>query len=282
VENHIFNSFLKDLPKLSTQKTSKSRISALWVFIAIISTPSLSFSQNVEFDHITYLTGNLDSLVRSFLQQGFTVTPSTNLANDVEAYRIWLPDTTYVELQSTNARDSSDWRVSAIKAYGTHISSLALRTDHLDSIYALFDTSSVGKIYQWTNGRGFGFRSPGPMELTILQRNSAYLAKISNLWKRVETTVMKDSIIHSLPYHHPNGAYKIHWLLLTASPNQEQFLRGIYEKLGFPRRNETYWDYWLIGPADHRQVTRFEIFPDTLTGEWLSIENGGVIYAIDP
>lgn len=243
-----------------------------------------SKAQTVDFDHLTYLSGNLDSLVRVYLQLGFTVTPYENVPRDVVAFRIWLPDSTFLQLEGTASTDTSDWRVKAIHTFNTHISDIGFRVTNLKDWKAQLDSSivgSTGPVIETKEGASFGLRlDVVPSELTLTQYKPEYWQRMMATWQTKQHARIGDSVIELPPYHHTNRSYRVHWLLLTAAlPVQKTALRRVFEVFRWRKLNDGFYDYWLSGSLDHRQCLRFEIPDENVQPNQLSIEEDGVLFA---
>src|SRR5207245_2220804 len=76
--------------------------------------------------------------------------------------------------------------------------------------------------------------------------------------------------------NHPNHVIRFDWLLLSASPDIEVWLRKIFDISGSLKLHEGCCDFWRTGPPDDFCFFRFEISPLKAKGKnnWLSIEPG--------
>lgn len=213
----------------------------------------------IELDRLIYLTGNLDSLSRSFQSKGFVLERGRFNALGVSENFVRLPYGQTIVLQTTNSTDTSDWRVKAIRDYGTHIAGLYFRTRILESVFAAIHSAKTEFIDSDSGRRSFALQHPAPLDVVC--------------------TDSPDTLSESHVMH-PNGLRRIMWLLLTVSDSTETLLRQTFNDLGIERAHEGCCDYWLLGPPEQRTTLRFELPSTTFrgTGNWLSIEDGGVVF----
>src|SRR5260370_33312611 len=78
----------------------------------------------IRLSGITFLTQNLDSLTRSYLKKGFWIKSGKREPGGVFTNSIILRDGTEIILETTLSTDSLDWRVLALKKYGSHIAGI--------------------------------------------------------------------------------------------------------------------------------------------------------------
>jgi hypothetical protein len=228
----------------------------------------------IQLERLIYLTPNLDSLTKSFVDRGFRVVRGTFDPLGVSSNYVWLPSGQIIELTTTYSRDSADWRVQAIRKYSTHIAGLRFRVRSVAKTFTSLTTPKTilqadsSATYPRllpgeprTPDYAFALRSPKPLDVVFVGSDSARTLPVYD----------------SLP---PNGLRRIMWLLLTVSDTTEALLRQTFEDLGLHRSHEGCCDYWVIGPPQNRTAIRFELPSTTFKGEgdWLSIEEGGIVF----
>jgi len=226
-----------------------------------------------------YLTGNLDSLLHSFAEQGFEIAGGplngtresgtyTPLAHDWSAplpqvNKVLLPSGQRVEFQSPPTNDTSDWRWRAVAAFGTRVAGIILRVRDIPGLARAFDSLNIphGPVERSASGLSLGLLGPEPLDVAFVSGDSAPQLHVSNI--------------------PPNRFTRISWLLLTASEKSEVTLRLVFTVLGLTKSHEGCCDYWMLGPPENRVGIRFELPTTTFTGlgEWLSIEPGGIVFA---
>jgi hypothetical protein len=229
-----------------------------------------------------YLTPNLDSLTRAFVRRGFSVARGEFDPLGVSRNYVNLPSGQTIALETTYSWDTSDWRVRAIRDYGTHVSGLIFRTDSLEGLRAAISVDATPieqfSIYSPpgdTSPRdGFALAGPQPLDVVVL---SSHEVKDSLIDIKDSILDVKDSLGDSQP---PNGLRRVMWLLLTVSDTTESQLRQFFDDLGVHRSHAGCCDYWILGPLELPVAIRFELPSTTFRGqgEWLSIEDGGVVF----
>ena len=243
---------------------------ACWAVAGLLMTiPSQARSQSnlVALERIVYLTGNLDSLTWSYIDNGFAVQRGEFEPFGTMHNLVRLPSGQTVELQSTASEDTNDWRRKAVAWYGTHVDGIVFRVPDAARLFLKFDSLGIphGPLLPSYHGEklsvGFGLQGPEPLDVSFISYDSAVPQHTVNM--------------------PPNRFRRISWLLLTASPDEERLLRSVFGALGLRKLHEGCCDYWLLGPPEYPLAIRFELPSTTFAceGHWLSIENGGVIYA---
>ncbi len=228
---------------------------------------------NIEFDHITYLTDKFDSLIASYSKAGYKITAGERSTFGLQSDFIWFEDGSYLEFQTTNTDDSTDWRFRAIRTFGTHVSSLGLRVVHLDSVLRELGDHSIDvgtnfvarlncpDLGRQVSIKGCALKGPAPLDVVFIES------------ERVQPPKEATS--------HANSVFRVDWLLLTASPDEEALLRQTFDALKIRKRHEGCCDYWMVGPSTKRIGIRFQLHQDTYVplDNWLEIDNGAVIMA---
>ncbi|GEM_PF-3904678 len=245
------------------------RISAffalLFLGLSLFGTPDATAQTNaVTVEQIEYLTPNLDSLAKAFVSLGFQIVSEKPVQFDRQQYEVLVSSGPTIHLKATLFKDTSNWLVKAAGTYGTHVTSVMLRVPSLTMLQHRFDSLQVA--YD-TIGNAIALRGPEPLDVIFVDSNFVVPPK------RVavpDTSRMFPS--------------RVSWLVLSASPEEEEVMRKVWAALGLHRSHEGCCDYWLIGPPEDRVATRFEIpSPETpdlhYEGSWLSIEPGGVVFA---
>ncbi|MDP4288938.1 MAG: hypothetical protein Q8922_13500 [Bacteroidota bacterium] len=231
-------------------------------------------TSSIRLERITYLTANLDSTMRSFLLQGFSFGPEEFAPYGPVTIR--LPSGESIDFVSSSKLDTSDWKARALAAYGDHVAGVSFAVDDVSNVLARFDSLAIphGPL----TSSGFGLRGIAPLDMVFVPRDGAGESRRAPI---TPTGAPAES----------NSYRRISWLLLTASDSSQALLRRVFDALGLRKQHEGCCDYWLIGPVDARTAVRFEIplddrfsTPSTRErsfvpeGEWLSIEDGGIVY----
>jgi hypothetical protein len=241
-------------------------VAAIWAIIGLlIPLQAHSQSNPVTLERVVYLTGNLDSLTRSYIDGGFAIERSEFEPFGTVRNVIRLPSGQTVELQSMSSMDTDDWRRNAITWYGTHVGGVVFGVYNAARLLLKFDSLGIPHGPLITSHYGeklaFGLKGPEPLDVSFISDDS----------------VMPQHT-EAIP---PNRFRRISWLLLTASPDEEHLLRSVFDALDLRKLHEGCCDYWLLGSPEYPVAIRFELPSTTFAGKgnWLSIENGGVIYA---
>jgi len=259
------------VPKNRQKSLKTPQLAYFGAVLSVLLFPSFLIAQtnSVIFDRLLYLTPNLDSLARAEAKLGFRVIPPSPTEGHSQ---LVLPSGQNVTLQAPEL----DWQKSATRAYGTHVAGLVLRVPNALQLYLMLDSLNIphgnlDEVRTDTSGQfSFGIDHLEPLDLTFVSSNPEQAPPA------IDTT---------LP---PNRFRRISWLVLTASPKTETLLRRVFDALQLTMQHEGCCDYWLIGPPDNRTAVRFEVpkgWPrpepnqPIYEGWWLSIEDGGVIYA---
>jgi hypothetical protein len=220
--------------------------------VAPIASPAQTNA--VRLERVTLLTSNLDSAMRSFLAHGFRFEPSKFAPYG--PVRILLSSGVTLELESSDPKDLSDWKTRARAAYGNHVAGIAFAVDDLPGVARRLDSMRIphGPV----TPHGFGLAGIAPLDVVFVPRNMS-----------VATGAIGK-----------NGYRRVSWLLLTASDSSQALLRRVFDALGLRKLHEGCCDYWLTGPVDARTAIRFELPSAAFRpeGEWLSIEDGGIVY----
>jgi hypothetical protein len=174
--------------------------------------------------------------------------------------------------ETTTTTDTNDWRRSALKKYGSHISGIAFEVDSFLSLFKLLKFNNIpisdidsGYIFHHLNKRYyFALDSCAPLDIVFFSKDTS------------PTTIPDfDSLTH-----HPNNVFRLDWMLLSASPHVESRLRKFFEVIGALKQHQGCCDYWRVGPADDFCFFRFEPSPKAKGKDgWLSIEPDNIYFA---
>jgi hypothetical protein len=236
-----------------------------------------SFSQNliplgIRLARITYLTSNLDSLTRSFLKKGFRISQGKRDPIGVFNNFITLEDKTQIILETTNSKDSTDWRIQILKNYGNHISGIAFEVNQIDSFYQILRSDSIplSPVERFNNSDRssniyFALDSVLPLDVVFFQKDSL-----------IKPLQEKDSLSN-----HPNHVFRIDWMLLSADSSNHRNIRKVFEAVAALQLHQGCCDYFRVGPSDDFCFFRFDPLPQKAKGKnnWLSIETDGIYFA---
>jgi hypothetical protein len=258
----------------------------------------------LRFDHLTYLTGNLDSLTKSFQHRGYRVLPGVSEPFGLQTNYVIIEDGSFFELRSTASNDPEDLLVTSLAKYGDHITGLAFRCADLLSIREPLVRSGIKLTgimdgvtrYPTKGSRGiaiprdayweaFALEGTQPLDIVFVRYADSARTPL-DVYRRLAPEIAMIAANDSLT-HHENHVYRVDWLLLAASHESEQQLRRVFASLvaspalGVRTGREGCCDYWMLGLAADRTKFRFDPPPDKAKNEkyWLSIEDAGVIAA---
>jgi len=216
----------------------------------------------IRLSRITLLTQNFDSLTRSYLKKGFRIKNARREPGGVFSNLVILRDGTQIILESTTSTDSNDWRLAALKKYGSHISGIAFEAENIDSLQVALKNNDVPyKSYQ-SDRTYLALDSIAPLDVVFFQKDSS------------------SGEIDSLAYHR-NHVFRVDWLLLSACPLIETRVRKLFEITGALKQHEGCCDYWRVGLPVDFCFFRFDPLPQKAKGmlHWLSIEPDGMYFA---
>lgn len=218
-----------------------------------------TINTDIRLKNISYLTNNLDSLSRSFVKRGFSITlgsrdPITPFMNE-----IILPNGTSIHLESRQRLDKPQ---PPHTLNSTEISSMTFETDNLDS------------IMKFCNSAGFYCHS-------FFKGDSLVEVCIDSLSPSMVVFVRKAAFNTDTTIHHPKGIFRIDWVLLSASPDVEQKLRILFGMLSIQKYHEGCCDYWRFGDGYDFTKIRFERakIQQLIGSDKLTIEEGNIYYA---
>lgn len=219
----------------------------------------------IRLSRITLLTQNFDSLTRSYLKKGFRIKNGKREPGGVFSNSIILQDGTEIILESTTSKDSLDWRVMALKKYGSYISGIAFETENLDWLQTTLKNNDVpySSFTSYETYRTYlALDSIEPIDIVFLSPDSSSCGR------------------DSLAYHR-NHAFRMDWILLSASPVIETRIRKLFEITCALKQHGGCCDYWREGPPDDFCFFRFDPLPPKAKGKdnWLSIEPDGMYFA---
>jgi hypothetical protein len=216
-------------------------------------------SSKIRLSHLTFLTQNLDSLNRSFLKKGFRIKSGKREPGGIFSNSIILQDGTEIILETTMSSDSNDWRVAALKKYGSQISGIAFEAENIDSLQTMLQTNAIPYESYKTY---LALDSITPMDVVFFQKDSF--------------SAERDSLAN-----HPNHVFRFDWILLSADSVTQKKMRTVFGIIGALKQHEGCCDYWRIGSPDDFCFFRFDPLPPKATGKnnWLSIEPDGIYFA---
>jgi hypothetical protein len=263
------------VPKKQRKRLNLLQIRDFGAILSILLLPIAAIGQTnaITFERLVYLTPSRDSFYHSPYASTFRVTetdPENGDANMV------LPSGQIITLREPQG---IEWRAGAAAAYGTHIAGIVFRVPSVLQLGLTFDSLHIPHG-DFTPSRiensvqlSFGIDSLEPLDISFISSDSVMPSR---------TLPLTDSIVQLGHYN------RITWLVLTAGPNSEALLRRVFSALDLRQLHEGCCDYWLIGPPENRIAVRFAVpegwphpIPNqpTYEGNWLSIEEGGVIFA---
>lgn len=240
------------------------------LFISLLLTGDCpnGFSQSIAITpkKLTLLTGNIDSLLRSYLKKGFILTSGSRDAETVLSDKIYLEDGFELELESPFLRNGNSWYRSAIKQYGAHTSGLAFETENPDSLFKLFQLNEIPCV-------------------PLVQNDSTYLIEsfaidscrpLDVVFERTHRQKRSDPSAT-----HKNHVYRLDWVLLSAGKRMEEIFRKIFSLCSDWQLHGGCCDYWRVGSPDDFTFFRFEPLPQKTTSDpyWLSIEPDNFYWA---
>lgn len=216
---------------------------------------------SIRLDHITYLTGNLDSLTRAFQRKGFIVTPGKFVSTELATHFVHFSDGTSLELEGPNMSNPDDWRVQALEKYGDHISAIVFRTKDLARVEQQMRANGVrfGNTLHQEGWRAFGIEGAHPLDIVFVERDDAR--------ETVEP--------------HPNDHRRIEWIVISANKEQEPLLRNVFSALELTMRHEGWFDYWMMADPTNRLNIRIgpPYKPAFKQSNGIYLEENGIVYA---
>ncbi len=210
------------------------------------------------------LSGNMDSLVRSYSKKGFTIVNGLRKPHGIFTDTIYLQDGFTIVLSS--ATYSEQWEADALQQFGDHISALEFAADNADSLYRLLRSGSIPCVPLTTTTdslpvvTSFALDSCHPIDIIV--RQGAHQPR-------------NDSIAI-----HKNHVYRPDWILFSAGSRMTEILKTLF-KSTTETLHEGSYEYWRLGPSDDFTFVRFEALPPKTTQDpyWLSIEEGNFYFA---
>ncbi len=209
---------------------------------------------------IMILTGNLDSLIRSYTKKGFTTVIGERNPIGIFSDNIYLESGFEIELASPGPANTKGWQAGALRKYGAHMASLVFETDDPDSLYKILIHNGLpcvaltGSADSAARVKTFALDSCHPLDIVFEQthRNG----------RRDWTTV------------HTNGVYRLDWILLSCGDRMKQIMQKILELTGAPKNHQGCCDFWFMGSHNDFTYTRFEPIPLKVGKDpyWFSVE----------
>ncbi|MEI8135326.1 MAG: hypothetical protein WCH46_09710 [bacterium] len=212
---------------------------------------------------------------RAFHKKGFNISPGNREPIGIFRNQIVLSDGSGLILETTSSHDPTDWRNFMLRGLGNIISGMTFEVGNIDTLYYYLINSGVAvttpqKIINintsnTTSKYYFALDSCFPLDVIFMQKDSSNNNPIAN---------------DSLKYH-PNHVFRIDWVLLSASLENEIRLRQLFQVIGALKLHEGCCDFWRVGPSDDFCFFRFEPVPARAKGatQWLSIEAENIYFA---
>lgn len=227
--------------------------------LLVIFFPAVWFAQSPGLRSVVMVTDDLDSLTRAFVKQGFTVQPGIRDPVGILEDAIIFPNASSVLLQHPGIGEQ--WRQDALETYGRpFVSELRFATHDPDSLRTIVEAAGIGVVLidSMLPSRGFAIDSTSPV--VILFTN--------------------DTVQHPF-VPHPQGYYRIDWVILGASTDVEERLRRLFEAIGFLKRHRGCCDFWRAGSSKDFTFFRFETPQAPWRGEpmWLSVGKNALYFA---
>lgn len=213
------------------------------------------------------LSGNFDSLVRSYLKSRYTIIPTKREPDGIFANTIYLQDGFSLELTYPFDPSKKMWQTRAVRKYGAHVAGLVFDVDDPDSLYLECIRNGIACAVVTTSAdslhtvESFALDSCNPLDI---------------VFQKTSRTLRKDSIAI-----HKNGIYRLDWILLSAGSRMEQIFRQLFSFTHSLVLHQGCCDYWRLGPPDDFTFVRFEPVPALAKDDayWLSIEAGNYYFA---
>jgi len=215
----------------------------------------------IRLKKITYLTANVDSSIRAFLKNGFIF--SRTEYHPFGPFEITLPAGHSVALIGSDTTDTTKALRRKLREFGSHISSVEFEAGNLQAIASAFDSMKIEHSSIVENK--FSLTGTAPLEISFVETHDTAHPRLDNRYSRIS------------------------WLVLTANDSTQATMRRVFAALGLRKYHEGCCDYWTLGPVDSRTAIRFELPPGSTWASpppkphpepwWLSIEEGGVVYA---
>ena len=213
------------------------------------------------------LTGNFDSLVRSYLKSRYTIIPNKREADGIFTNTIYLQDGFSLELEYPFDPAKKMWQTRAVRKYGAHIAGLVFDVDAPDSLYreCIRNGIACGVVTMSTDSlhtvESFALDSCEPLDI---------------VFQKTSRTIRKDSLAI-----HKNGIYRLDWILLSAGTRMQHIFRQLFSITQSLALHQGCCDYWRLGPPDDFTFIRFEPIPAIAKDDayWLSIEAGNYYFA---
>ena len=224
--------------------------------------PNLSAqTPQIRLNRITYLTANLDSSIRAFLRDGFIF--SHTEYHPYGPFLITLPAGHEIALIGSDTSDTTKQQAREIKQFGNHIAKVEFEVDSLEIVTRAFDSMKIE--YMTIDTHKLLLCGFSPLEISFSDSRDTTHPQLANRYSRIS------------------------WLVLTVNDSTEAIMRRMFAALRLRKYHEGCCDYWTLGPVDARTAIRFELPPGSPWASpppkphpepgWLSIEEGGVVYA---
>jgi hypothetical protein len=239
-----------------------SYFAAFILFLALRLPDAEAQSHSLRLSKISYLTANLDSTLKAFLGSGFVF--GRTEYHPFGPFVVMLPAGHQIELSGSDITDSTKAATRTLAKFGNHLARVELEARDIQSIAHTLD--SAGIPHNAISANAFSLAGTSPLEISFCEPASKTVAaQMENRYSRIS------------------------WLVLTASDSAQVMMRKVFGALGLKQFHEGCCDYWLVGPVESRTAIRFELPAGSKWAspppkqhpepDWLSIEEGGVVYA---
>jgi hypothetical protein len=252
-------------------------ISLFFILLWVCNIPGQTAGHDaVRLVRISYLTPNLDSMTRSFIKRGYRINQGKRDPGSIFNNSIIFPDGCQIILETTTSTDANDWRLKALKKFGSHVAGIAFEAENIDTLWHSMKIHNipVSDIAAMSCCRmnnpycsvpGFALDSCAPLDVVFIAKDTSCLH-----------TAEYDSLAR-----HPNHVFRFDWILLTASSEVEARMRKVFEIINGWKQHEGCCDFWRVGPSDDFCFFRFEPLSkkSKIKSDWLSIEPDGMYFA---
>jgi hypothetical protein len=236
-------------------------IPAFWTFLGGFLNHAVAQTPEIRLKKITYLTPNLDSSLKAFLNGGFIFDHTEY--HPFGPFQITLPTGHQIALMGADTTNTTKQQSQALRQFGRHICSVEFAVSDLESVARVLD--SIGVAHSAIDFGRLSIVGFSPLAISFIRDTEDLHPQIQNRYSRIS------------------------WLVLTANDSTERTMINVFAALKLRKLHEGCCDYWLVGPIEGRTAIRFELPPGSSWASpppkahpepgWLSIEEGGVVYA---
>lgn len=214
-------------------------------------------TQGLFLKKIVILTDKLDSLDRSFTKKGFTIISGARDPVGFFSDTLRLSNGQMFVFKMPFAALADEKEM--LHEYGAVITDIKFSVQSLDSVRSACERDSIDFTFD-TMAKTITLLNTKPLRLSIIEGP-----------RDKEDTVA----------NHPNGVFRIDWVLLSASADVEKKLRRFLSALEIRAFHEGCCDYWRIGTQDDFTMIRFEppLKMKPAPSGWLGVEGGNIYFA---